>query len=165
MKNTINKFILGIGIVFSLAAFSSCSKDEDMIMNDTNAANAQTAQPFLKGASADRLLAIQSATDDGVNVTDKYDDFTFNLLSSVGSTSSGSGEVKVWNDILTETGTWSSTAAGRITFSFPLTRLPDLAFFNKEWQIVNNSSEVLQLQAANGENDAVSFVRKSETEQ
>lgn len=158
MKNSINKLILSIGIV-SAVAFSSCSKNDDMNMNNTNAANVQATQAFLKGTYMDRFLKVQSATDDGVDVTDKYDDFTFDLQQSA---SSGGGVVKVWNDLITETGTWSSTAANKITFSFPLTRLPDLAFFNKEWNIVSNSSEALQLQAANGENDAVSFVRTTE---
>jgi hypothetical protein len=154
MKNSINKLILGIGIV-SLAAFSSCSKENDM--NNADAANAQATQSFLKAAYADRLLTVQSATDDGVTITDKFSGLTFNLLQSA---STGSGQVKVWNDLMSETGTWSSTTANRITFSFPLTRFPDLVFFNKEWLILNNSSESLQLQAANGENDAVTFVGK-----
>lgn len=151
MKKIFYNLALFAGLSFTgITLLSSCSKE-----NDAMASN--TATYYFTNNTVNRDLVIQSAIDDGANITANFNGVTFHLSD----TSKFSGNVDAFNDLFNVQGTWSiDDAYEKITFSFPTDKLPSLSFLNKQWQFMNRNSEAIDLRAANGENDEVHFVRK-----
>jgi hypothetical protein len=151
MKKIISNLVLFAGIAFSgITLLSSCNKDNDVMASNT-------AVYYFTNNTVNRDLVIQSAIDDGANITANFNGLTFHMSD----TSKFSGTINASNDLFTVLGTWSvDEAYDKITFSFPTDKLPVLGFLNKQWQFMNRNSEAIDLRATNGENDEVHFVRK-----
>ena len=151
MKKIISNLVLFTGLSFAgITLLSSCSKKNDDMTSTT-------ATYYFTNNTVNRDLVIQSAIDDGANITANFNGITFHLSE----TSKFEGTVNATNDLLSVQGTWSvDEAYDKITFSFPTNVLTSLGFLNKQWQFMNRTSDVIDLRAANGENDEVHFVRK-----
>jgi hypothetical protein len=151
MKKLIYNLVLLAGISFCGMMFlSSCSKKNDDMTSTS-------ASYYFTNNTENRDLVIQSAIDDGANITVNFNGLTFHLSE----TSTFAGTINATNDLFSVQGTWSiDEAYDKITFSFPTDKLPSLGFLNKQWQFMNRNSEAIDLKAANGENDEVHFIRK-----
>ncbi len=151
MKKIFYNLVLFAGISFTgITLLGSCSKENDDMTSSS-------ATYYFTNNTVNRLLVIQSAIDDGANITANFNGITFYLSD----TSKFSGSITASNDLLSVHGTWMvDEAYEKITFSFPTDVLPSLAFLNKQWQFMNRNSESIDLKAANGENDEVHFARK-----
>jgi hypothetical protein len=151
MKKIISNLVLIAGLSFTaITLLSSCKKE-----NDAMASN--TAAYYFTNNTVNQTLVIQSAIDDGANITANFNGLTFYLNYD----SKFSGTINASNDLFTVQGTWSiDEAFDKITFNFPTDKLQVLGFLNKQWQFMNRNSEAIDLRAANGENDEVHFVRK-----
>jgi hypothetical protein len=151
MKKIIHNLVLFAGISFTgITLLSSCSKEN-------NAMTSTTAAYYFTHNTVNQELVIQSATDDGTDITANFNGIAFLLTD----TATFAGTVDAHNDLLNVHGTWTiDDAYDKITFSFPTPPLSTLSFLNKQWQYIDRNSETINLRAANGESDEVHFIRR-----
>lgn len=156
MKTTI--FNLFFAVVISGLVLTSCKKTDLTEMKATPNA-AVTANTNIDGKPSpgtasilNHNLRISYAHDNGVDITAQFKDFTFEFNGTYPS-----GNAHVWNDLLAQTGTWSSpTEATDFVLWYPTDIFTQLAFLNREWNIVEASTSFYRLRAADG--DEVQFV-------
>ena len=110
MKKIISNLVLIAGLSFTgITLLSSCSKENDAMTSNT-------AAYYFTTNTVNRILVIQSAIDDGANITANFNGLTFYLSD----TSKFSGSIVASNDLLSVHGTWIiDDAYEKITFSFP----------------------------------------------
>jgi len=154
MKTTI--FNLLFAVVISGLVFTSCKKTDLTEMKATPNAVGNTdnaGKPAATTASIlNQDLSISYAYDNGVDITAQFKDFTFEFAGTYPS-----GNAHVWNDLLAQTGTWSSpTETTDLILWYPTDIFTQLAFLNREWNIVEASTSFYRLMAADG--DEVNFV-------
>jgi hypothetical protein len=153
-----NIFNLFFAVVISGLLLTSCSKNDVTKMTATpNAAvtgNTNIAGKPSPGTASilNQNLRISYAHDNGVDITSQFKDFTFEFDGTYPS-----GNAHVWNDLLAQTGTWSSPK--EITdfiLWYPAEIFTQLTFLNREWNIDKASTTFYQLMASDG--DEVHFV-------
>lgn len=156
MKTLINQLKLALGILVTTAIMvTSCSKDADI--SNTAPATLKAAAAAIDEGFVNRLLVVQRATDDGADITANFAGITFRFVK----TSPYGGIAQASNDLLAVEGKWFTDETSElITFQYPTDIIPALAFMNKQWRFTTNSSTMIELVAANGENDMVRFVDK-----
>ena len=156
MKTTIfNQFF---AIVISGLVLTSCSKTDITEMTPTpnaattaNTANAGKPAPTT-AAIINQDIKISYARDNGVDITSQFKDFTFKFIGTYPS-----GPAHVWNDLLAQTGQWSSpTESTDFVLSYPTGIFEQLAFLNRQWTIVEGSTNFFRLTSSDG--DEVDFV-------
>lgn len=159
MKTTI--FNLFFAVVISGLVLTSCSKTDitEMTPTPNEAATANTnnaGKPAPTTASIlNQNLKISYARDNGVDITAQFKDFTFEFNGTYPS-----GNAHVWNDLLAQTGRWSSpTESTDFVLLYPTEIFNQLAFLNREWTIVAASTNFFRLMAADG--DEVNFVSEN----
>jgi hypothetical protein len=149
MKNLLYKLTLIIAISFSTVLLNSCSKDD----NNSTTGSSSNAQYFSDNV-LNRDLTVQQALNGSTDITASFNGYTFRLTKNAAY----SGIITAANDLLSENGTWSIDADySNLTFSFPTDMIPDLAFFNKQWQFSSRSSAVVELTSGS---DVLKFQRK-----
>jgi len=158
MKQIIYKTMLVAGLsLMGAIALTSCNKKDDNL--DTAIALKQASQNDFATNVANHDLTVAMAKDDGTDITANFAGYTFKIVDSAATATSG--VVTVANDLLSVTGTWFvDESFSKITFQFPTAVIPKLIFFNKEWGFKGTSSATINLQPTDGEDDAVQFVRK-----
>lgn len=161
MKTTI--FNLFFAVVISGLVLTSCSKTDltEMAATPNAAGTAITnneGKPAPTTASIlNQNLRINIARDNGVDITSQFKDFTFEFNGTYPS-----GNAHVWNDLLAQTGTWSSPAdITDFVLRYPTGIFSQLAFLNQEWNIDEASTTFYRLKAANG--NEVNFVSEKIT--
>ncbi|MBK8495238.1 MAG: hypothetical protein IPL50_09520 [Chitinophagaceae bacterium] len=99
-------------------------------------------------------LSISYAVDNGVDITAQFKDFTFEFTGTYPT-----GNAHAWNDLLAQTGTWSSpTESTDLVLWYPADIFTQLAYLNREWTIVEAGTTFYRLTAADG--DEVNFTSK-----
>jgi len=158
MKTTI--FNLFFAVVISGLAFTSCKKTDLTEMTATpNAAGTANANNAVKPSTGtasilNQDLSITYARDNGVDITPEFKDFTFQFDGTYPS-----GNAHVWNDLLSQTGKWSSpTESTDFVLWYPTNIFTQLAYLNREWTIVEASTSFYRLTAVDG--DEVNFASK-----
>jgi hypothetical protein len=164
MKTSI--FNLFFAVVFFGFLHTSCSKTEIREMTPVPNAAATAATNFTADAGKpspgtasilNQNLIIAYARDNGVDITDQFNDFTFNFEGTYPF-----GNAHVWNCLLAQTGTWSSPSdVTDFVLSYPTNIFSHLAFLNQEWNIDEASTNFYRLTAANG--NEVDFVTEKIT--
>lgn len=102
-------------------------------------------------------LRIGYAWDNGVDITAQFKDFTFEFNATYPS-----GNAHVWNDLLAQTGSWSSPKEYTdFVLWYPTDIFNQLTFLNQEWNIDEASTTFYWLIAADG--DEVDFVSERKT--
>jgi hypothetical protein len=151
MKTLLYKLALIIGISFSTVLLNSCSKDDEN--NSTTVTGSANAQYFSNNV-LNRDLTVQQAFSGSTDITASFSGYTFRLTKNAAY----SGTITASNDLLAENGTWSIDADySNLTFTFPTDMIPDLAFFNKQWQFSSRASAVVELTSGS---DVLKFQRK-----
>ena len=158
MKTTI--FNLFFAVAISGLVGTSCSKaditERTATPNAAGVANTNNeGKPAVTTASIlNQNLSISYALDNGVDITSQFKDFTFEFAGTYPS-----GNAHVWNDLLAQTGTWSSPIESTdFVLSYPTDIFNQLAFLNREWTIVEASTSFYRLKAADG--DELNFASK-----
>lgn len=161
MKTTL--FNLFFAVAFFGFLHTSCSKTEIREMTPVpNVAatdiTADAGKPSPNVASIlNQNLTISYARENGVDITAQFKDFTFEFNGTYPS-----GNAHVWNDLLAQTGTWSSPAdITDFVLRYPTGIFSQLAFLNQEWNIDEASTTFYRLKAANG--NEVNFVSEKIT--
>ena len=156
MKTTISN--LFSAVVISGLALTSCSKSDlteiTPAPNAAATANANNAgKPAPTTASIlNQNLKISYARDNGVDITSQFIDITFEFNGTYPS-----GNAHVWNDLLAQTGKWSSPSQSTdFVLWYPTDIFTQLVFLNREWTIVEGGTSFFRLTAADG--DEVDFV-------
>jgi hypothetical protein len=156
MKTTF--FNLFSAVVISGLALTSCSKiDPKEITPTPNAAATADANDAGKPATTtasilNQNLKISYARDNGVDITAQFRDFSFEFNGTYPS-----GNAHVWNDLLAQTGKWSSpTESTDFVLWYPTDIFTQLNFLNREWTIVEGGTSFFRLMAADG--DEVDFL-------
>jgi|APGre2960657404_1045060.scaffolds.fasta_scaffold51816_2 hypothetical protein len=161
MKTTIYNLLFAV--VFFGFLHTSCSKTEITAMTPVpNVAatdvTADAGKPSPGTASIlNQHLNISYARENGVDITDQFNDFTFIFEGTYPS-----GNAHVWNCLLAQTGTWSSPSdITDFVLSYPTGIFSQLAFLNREWNIDEATTNFYKLTAANG--NVVNFVSEKVT--
>jgi hypothetical protein len=150
MKTKIFNLLLA-GII-SGVLFTACSKNdvtEQIAANANNANNANsTAKPSgLTASILNQDLKITSAIDNGTDITQQFNAFTFRFVGNYPG-----GQAQVWNDLLAQAGSWSSASESTdFTISYPTDIFNQLAFLNRTWTIAQSSENFFRLIGADGD--------------
>ena len=149
MKKSYFKIIVTAALFcgFTLV-LNGCSKSNDTPVNTSTAVK----------VIYDHDLLVKSATDNGVDITSKYNGLTFHYT---GPYTQLNGAASASNNLFNINGTWTLTANyDKITFAFPTNVITDLDYMNKQWLIGTYTATTVILSAANGENDVLQFMIK-----
>ena len=151
---TINLLFAGL---ISGIMLTSCSKNDVREMSSSSNVAANPGRPAVTTAAIlNKDLKIINARDNGVDITDRFQDFTFNFTGNYPG-----GPAHVWNDLLAQTGSWSSAfEATDFTISYPTGIVEQLAFLNRTWNIEAPSTTFFRLTSTDG--DVVELTTKDQ---
>lgn len=155
MKTTIFNTLLA-GILFSGMILTGCSKESTIsdLNNNAKEISKQNDEMHAGISILNQNLAIIYAKDGSADITQQFSDLTFRFAGNYPS-----GQAQVWNDLLAQTGTWSSgEETTDFIISYPTDIFNQLAFLNRQWTIGESSSAVIRLIGADG--DEVHFAGK-----
>jgi len=148
MKTKILNLIF-TGLIVSGAVISGCSKNESV--QELNQ-NPQLLKSTQANATATKSilntdLVVNYASDNGVNITTQFKDFTFNFQGTAPA-----GQAHVWNDLLAQTGTWKFVGGTDVfEIKYPAEIFEQLAFLNRTWRIDETNESVFRLYTMDGD--------------